>query len=371
MSDPMTKNQRLRSAFALKQPDRPPILGGWLAAPNLIQALTGCSSDQYYDDPFYWGARAEQSLDSDGVVDLVWPAARDGYRIVDEHTLAARAAYSLESMLEEIQALPDVDQIKSEYDEEAEYHAYLQSFQAWQSRLGETGPLGAPGGREAPVWCPADWSILPTALWYHKYGYENALIGLASHLDIYRKLILTSAETGRQRSRLVARAYREGLHPGAVLTGEDLCSQQGPLASPKLLRKEYWDLVEYAFEPLYEAGVKVVWHCDGNVRPILADVLACGVAGLQGFQRECGLELEWIADLHTRQGNPLLIFGPMQVTTTLPFGTPAEVRAEVGRAMQICRGRASLVFFTSNTITIDTPLENLLAYWRAVQDSRW
>jgi hypothetical protein len=206
----MTKKQRLQTAIALSQPDRPPIMGGWLAAPNLIQALTGCTSDQYYDDPFEWDARAEKALDSDAALDLFWPAERDGYRIVNEDTLERRAAYTLESMLAEIQALPDVDQIRAEYDEETAYRAYVQTFQDWQSRLGEV------------VWCPADWSILPTALWYSKYGYENALLGVGAYLDIYRKLIRTSAETGRQRSRLVARAYREGLHPGAVLTGEDL-----------------------------------------------------------------------------------------------------------------------------------------------------
>ena len=355
----MDKKQRLQRAIALQVPDRPPIMGGWLAAPNLVQALTGCSAVQYYADPQEWGLRAEKALDSDGLVDMFKPASDDGYRIVDARTLAERAAYTLETMLAEIQSLPDVDELRETYDEESAYRVYLEEFQQWQARMGEM------------VWCPADWSILPTALWYAKYGYENALLGLAAHLDIYRKLIRTSAETGRQRARLVARAFREGLHPGAVLTGEDLCSQQGPLASPAFLRKEYWHLVEYAFEPLLEAGVKIVWHCDGNVRPLLADVFAVGVSGLQGFQRECGLDLEWIANLRTRRGDPLLIFGPIQVTTTLPYGSPAEVRSEVHRAIEQCRDKASLVFFTSNTITIDTPLDNLLAFWHAVQESRW
>ena len=93
---------------------------------------------------------------------------------------------------------------------------------------------------------------------------------------------------------------REGVHPRAILTGEDLCSQQGPMVSPDYLRQEYWELVEYALEPLLDVGAKVVWHCDGNYRPLLDDVFAAGIAGLQGFQRECGMELEWIRDLRTR-----------------------------------------------------------------------
>jgi len=83
------------------------------------------------------------------------------------------------------------------------------------------------------------------------------------------------------------------------------------------------------------------------------------------------MDLEWIVDLRTRSGDLLLIFGPLSVTKTLPLGTPAEVRAEVRRAMAICRDKASLVFFTSNTITPDTPLDNIQAYWRAVLESAW
>ena len=83
------------------------------------------------------------------------------------------------------------------------------------------------------------------------------------------------------------------------------------------------------------------------------------------------MDLEWIADLRTRDGDPLLIFGPMSVTTTLPLGTPDDVRAEVSRAMDICREKASLVFFTSNTINPDVPLENICTYWQTVLDSAW
>ena len=163
-----------------------------------------------------------------------------------------------------------------------------------------------------------------------------------------------------------ARAVREGLHPRAILTGEDLCAQKGPMVSPAYLRREYFGLLEYALEPMLEVGAKVVWHCDGNYLSLLDDVMACGIGGLQGFQRECGMDLEWIVDRRTRDGDPLIIFGPLSVTTTLPHGTPEDVRAEVRRAMDLCRDKASLVFFTSNTINPDVPLENIRAYWRAV-----
>jgi hypothetical protein len=350
---------RLAAAFDLRTPDRPPILGGWLAAPEHIQQLTGCSEDDYWNDPFAWGMAAERVLGSDGVIGIFTPVARGAYRCVDGRVLEDRARYSMETVLAEITALPEPDAQRAAFDEEAEYAALRAELLARQAEAGEM------------LWCPADWNLIPTALWYSRYGYENALLLPRLHPDAHRKLLVHSAERGRQHATLRARAVREGIHPRAILTGEDLCSQRGPMISPAFLRREYWPLVEYAVAPVLAAGARLIWHCDGDVRPILPDVLAAGFGGLQGFQPECGMDLSWIADLRTRTGDPLLIFGPLPVTTVLPHGTPGEVRAEVRRAISLCRDRASLVFFTSNTINPDVPLANLRAYFDEVLSSRW
>ncbi len=355
----MNHMQRLNAAFDLQQPDRPPILGGWLAAPEHIQALTGCSDDDYWSDPFYWGMEAERALGSDGVIGIFVPVTRGAYRCVDDDILERRAGYNMERVLAEIAALPEPDEMRADFDETSRYAALKQNLLAKQTQASEM------------LWCPADWEIIPAALWYTKYGYENALLLPRLYPEAHRKLLHTSAERGRQNACLRARAMREGIHPKALLTGEDLCSQRGPMISPEFLRREYWPLVEYAIEPVIAAGGRLVWHCDGDVRPIIPDILHAGFAGLQGFQRECGVELDWIVNLRSCKGDPLLIFGPMSVTTVLPHGTPDDVRAEVSRAMALCRDRASLVYFTSNTINPDVPLENLRAYFDAVITSQW
>ena len=355
----MDKWTRVQTAFALEHADRPPILGGWLAAPQHIQTLTGCTDDEYWADPVAWSIAAEKALDSDGMIDVFVPVSRGEYRCVDQQVLDRRAVYTVERVLDEIDAMPGAAEMRAGFDAEALYAEFVAEHQARQAACGDI------------VWCPADWKLIPKALWYHEFGYETALTTLALYPDRYRKLIEFSAEQGRQRATVRARMIQEGIHPRAILTGEDLCSQQGPLVSPRYLRQEYWHLVEYALEPLLAIGAKIVWHCDGNYRPLLDDVLAGGIGGLQGFQRECGMELEWIRKLRTREQDPLLIFGAMSVTETLPHGSPDDVRADVQRTIDLCRDHAGLAFMTSNTITPDVPFENLLAYFRAVQESAW
>jgi hypothetical protein len=353
------KKTRLATAFDLRLPDRAPILGGWLAAPGHVQALTGCTEADYWSDPTFWALHAERVLGSDGVIWLYEPASSHDWRIVDERVLAGRAQHTLDSILADINALPEPHEVRASFDEHTAYAQFVAHLKADQVRCGDI------------MWCPADWDMIPHWLWVHQFGHENALVLPALHPGAHRKLIRVEAERGRQRAALRARAIREGIHPRAILTGEDLCSQRGPMVSPAQLHRDYFPLLEYALEPLLAVGARVVWHCDGDVRPILHDVLACGVAGLQGFQAECGMALEWIVNLRTRRGDPLLIFGPLSVTTTLPFGTPERVRAEVRQAIHLCRDKASLVFFTSNTINPDIPLDNVLAFWDEVITSHW
>lgn len=351
--------ERLQKAFNLETPDRPPIIGGWLAAPEHIIELTGCTPDDYWENPFHWGLQAEKILGSDGLIDVFEPVERDGYRIVDAHGVEELASTTVADVLEYIENLPDLASLEDEFDKEAAYQEFINEHQGKQAQCGDM------------LWFAADWVVIPKALWYNEFGYESALIALAQHPEEYRKLIQFSAEQGHLRAKIIARAIKEGIHPPIIFTGEDLCGQRGPLVSPRFLQKEYFPLLEYAISPLLEVGTKVVWHCDGDVRKLLDDILSCGIGGLQGFQKECGMDLEWIVDLKTRNNDPLLIFGPMSVTKTLPFGSPDDVRAEAKWAMETCRDKASLVYFTSNTITPDTPLENVRTLWQTVQESRW
>ena len=355
----MDKKTRLETTFNLEQADRPPIMGGWLAAPDHIQTLTGCTEDEYWDDPFAWGVKAEQTLGSDGVIDIFAPVTRGDFRVVDGRIMEERDNMPMEDVVADVQSLPTCEEQLAEFDEEASYTKFIADYQAKQVQLGDL------------VYCPSDWDLIPKAIPGWEYGYENAMLLIGMYPELARKFIDYGMGKGRKNAILRARAIREGILPKAIFTGEDLCDQRGPMVSPKFLRKEYFPKVEWVFEPLMEVGAKVVWHCDGNYTRIIDDVLATGVGGLQGFQKECDMDLEWIVEKRASNGDPLIIYGPMSVTRTLPYGTPKDVKAEVEWAMNVCRDKAALVYFTSNTLVPDIPLDNIKMLWDTVLSSRW
>jgi hypothetical protein len=96
-------------------------------------------------------------------------------------------------------------------------------------------------------------------------------------------------------------------------------------------------------------------------------LIACGIQGFQGFQPECGVTLDYILEHRPRDGDPLIIFGPLAVTRELPVLSPAAVRDRVKQVIRRCKGNARLVLFTSNTINPDIPLENIYAMYDALE----
>ncbi|MDA0335862.1 MAG: hypothetical protein O2782_11905 [bacterium] len=45
-----------------------------------------------------------------------------------------------------------------------------------------------------------------------------------------------------------------------------------------------------SIEPLVQAGVRLLWHCDGNLMEMVPRLLEAGIAGFQGFQYEDGMD---------------------------------------------------------------------------------
>jgi uroporphyrinogen-III decarboxylase len=59
--------------------------------------------------------------------------------------------------------------------------------------------------------------------------------------------------------------------------------------------------------------------------------------------------------------------GGVDTQTTLPFGTPDEVRAEVRERVRIFGGGGGFVFTTIHNIQARTPTENVLAMYEEVR----
>lgn len=104
--------------------------------------------------------------------------------------------------------------------------------------------------------------------------------------------------------------------------------------------------------------VLVLYHSCGYVTPLIPDLIEVGVDILNPVQPEC---MEFV-DIHAEFGDKLSFCGTIGTQTTMPFGTPEEVREVVLRNLEIAGAKGGLVVCPTHMLEPEVPWENIDAY---------
>jgi hypothetical protein len=355
----LTHGQRLRRQIRGDDVDRIPSIGGWIGGAHNLAALAGISLDAYLANPHAGVIRAHQALDVDGiVVSLAVPTAADQIRLgsMQEHTFAG---IEPEAVLEYAATLPDSErELLADVDGRAVAAQYRDVFTAARATWDGIEPI------------PNFWELGGAFPLYIQFGYTAFLSACALYPDAVGKIWWARSVVAREKAKALAPLFKELDLVPLHFCGEDLCNNQGPMVSPEFLRTHYFPTVRMIIEPLLDAGVCLIHHCDGDVRPVVDDFLAIGFGGLQGFQYELGVDLSALAAKRTPNNTPLLFFAGMSVTRTLPFGTVDDVRREVRYCYDATAGGRGMFLFTANVTGVEVPVENIRAGYAAAHALR-
>ena len=109
--------------------------------------------------------------------------------------------------------------------------------------------------------------------------------------------------------------------------------------------------------------VRVIYHTDGAVMDAVDGLIDMGIDVLQALQFSAK-EMD-PAVLKRRFGDRLCFEGGVSVQTTLPFGTPEEVRAEVEELICVLGKDGGYILGPSHAIQAGTPPENIVALFDA------
>lgn len=163
----------------------------------------------------------------------------------------------------------------------------------------------------------------------------------------------------------MARRYAEAGCDG-ILTGDDVGMQQKMMMSPDTWRewlKPRWAHV-YAEAKSANLDVRIMYHSDGNIEEIIPDLIEIGLDILNPVQPECMDP----AALKREYGNHLAFWGCIGTQTTMPFGTPAEVRRTVKWTIENVGQGGGLLVAPTHVLEPDVPWANIQALFDAIEE---
>ena len=151
-----------------------------------------------------------------------------------------------------------------------------------------------------------------------------------------------------------------------ILFGDDLGMQNGPRISPRMYREFFKPRQAMMWEMAKKlAGVKVLLHCCGGIRPLLPDLIDAGLDAINPVQISCaGMDA---AGLKEDFGSEITFWGGgCDTQHILPEATAGEVAQHVRQQVQILSRDSGFVFQQVHNILADVPPENIIAMFDAL-----
>lgn len=151
----------------------------------------------------------------------------------------------------------------------------------------------------------------------------------------------------------------------AYIQHDDMVWSAGPFMHPEFYRKAIFPLYKRMWEPLKQAGKKILYCSDGKFDMFMEDVAACGA---DGFIFEPSNDLDYVV---RRFGRTHCIVGSKVDCRTMAFGTWEQVQAEIDATLALARSCGGFVFAVGNHIPANVSdemcthyMDYLRAHWR-------
>jgi len=208
--------------------------------------------------------------------------------------------------------------------------------------------------------------VVEPFLWYCQLrGMEQAMMDLALAPELVEYAFDRIFAWGAERLRRIWDA--SGGQIDITVPAEDLGAQTGPLFSVAHFRRYHYPRFQrYIGGAKQLSDMAIFYHTDGASRPFIPDLIDVGVEILNPIQWRCpGMERE---ALKRDFGDRLIFHGGVENQEILPFGTPADVRAEVTRCYETLGQGGGYICASCHNLQPITPMDNILAMYDTIHE---
>ena len=192
-------------------------------------------------------------------------------------------------------------------------------------------------------------------------GLENLLLDMVERPDWVDALVARLATFARANALALARAGVD-----VLALDDDVGSPSGMVLSPAHWRRHFKEPLAALIAALRHErpDLRLLFHSDGAYDGILDDLVELGIGAINPVQPDHMDPLR----IRRRYGNRLALWGTIGYQTTLAWGSPAEIRAEVAYRLETL-GPAALVLSPCYDLhEPPVPWRNLEAFLQAARE---
>jgi len=200
-------------------------------------------------------------------------------------------------------------------------------------------------------------SVLETS--YRMLGFRLFAQALLREKDRLRKLIEKIASP----ASAYVRSYAKARIGPAFVYGDDIAGKNGLLFNPDFLKNDWLPIVRKIVQPLTEAGIKIIYHSEGNTESMLSDLIDAGFEGLWPVEPA----VMDIAEIKRKYGEEIVLIGGVDNHYLLQHGSPEEVERQARESIEKAAPGSGFCLSTDE-LNPDTPIINAIAAYRAARN---
>ncbi len=185
-------------------------------------------------------------------------------------------------------------------------------------------------------------------------GFENALMDSVAHPDFYQELVEKIFE---QQMMILEKVLT--LPIDGFMFSDDFAHQHGVMIGAEHWQKYFKPYIAKMYTKVHQAGKYTLHHMCGSAAEILPDLIDIGLDVYESVQPEAKNNSPY--RLKKLYGKNITFWGGLGSQSTIPFGSPSEIKLEVRKLCQEMGKEGGYILECAKPIQPETPTENAIA----------